>query len=186
VVVLEDARNQLNNPYYPHQELVVDEAGLVVGEGVGASATEADLEADGVEDLGAVVVALETEVAAASETEEVFEEEPVASEVDETKVTGRFTYSKQFSLLTYILFRGGRGGGIGYQGGGFGGDGPANGYGPPGAQGPGAPGGFGGPPQQGYGPPGGGFGQGRGGYRGDLKREGPGGYDDRDAKRPRY
>lgn len=73
------------------------------------------------------------------------------------------------------LNRGGRGGGIGYQGG-FG-DGPANGYGPPG----GGPGGYGGPPSHGYGPPSG------GGYHSrDLKREGPGGYDDRDAKRPRY
>ncbi|KAF8898154.1 hypothetical protein CPB84DRAFT_1815743 [Gymnopilus junonius] len=71
----------------------------------------------------------------------------------------------------------GRGGGIGYQGGGGFGDNQSNGFGgppPPGG------GGFGGPPP---GPPGGGFG---GGYRGDLKREGPGGYDDRDAKRPRY
>ncbi|KAG6820309.1 hypothetical protein H0H93_002396 [Arthromyces matolae] len=62
-------------------------------------------------------------------------------------------------------FRGGRGGGgIGYNPGGF--DGP--------------PSGFGGPPQGGpggYGPPGGGVG---------FKREGPSGYDDRDAKRPRY
>ncbi|KIJ66769.1 hypothetical protein HYDPIDRAFT_108703 [Hydnomerulius pinastri MD-312] len=83
-------------------------------------------------------------------------------------------------------YRGGRGGGIGYQGGGFGADGHANGYGPPGG-GPGGPGGYGGPPNQGYGPPGGGYGgPGGGGFRGDLKREGPGGYDDRDAKRPRY
>ncbi|KAI5985975.1 hypothetical protein EDD15DRAFT_2300095 [Pisolithus albus] len=71
--------------------------------------------------------------------------------------------------------RGGRGAGIGYQGG-FG-DGHANGYGPSG----GGPGGYGGnPPSQGYGPPGGGY------YSRDLKREAPGGYDDRDAKRPRY
>ncbi|KAI0926382.1 hypothetical protein AcW1_008574 [Taiwanofungus camphoratus] len=88
----------------------------------------------------------------------------------------------------------GRGGGIGYQGGGgFGGDsngfgGPPNGpSGPGGYGGPG--GGFGGPPgggPGGYGPPGGGYGGG-GGYRGDLKREGgPGGYDDRESKRPRY
>ncbi|KAH9972720.1 hypothetical protein BGW80DRAFT_1437429 [Lactifluus volemus] len=70
----------------------------------------------------------------------------------------------------------GRGGGLGYQGGGFN-DGP-----PPGRwvwssrRGPG------------YGPPGGGGG-GSGGYGGDrgyLKREGPGGFDDRDSKRPRY
>ena len=81
------------------------------------------------------------------------------------------------------LLRGGRGGGIGYQGGGFG-DGHANGYGPAGG-GPSGPGGYG-PPSQGYGPPGGGYGPGGGGYRGDLKREGPGGYDDRDVKRPRY
>lgn len=88
--------------------------------------------------------------------------------------------------MTDTICRGGRGGGVGYHGGGFGGDAPANGFGPPGAQAPSGPGGFGGPPQQGYGPPGGGFGPGRGGFRGDLKREGPGGYDDRDAKRPRY
>lgn len=67
----------------------------------------------------------------------------------------------------------GRGGGIGFhQGGGFS-DQQHNGFGhPPG------PGGFGGPP--------GGHGGFGGGFRGDLKREGPGGYDDRDAKRPRY
>lgn len=81
------------------------------------------------------------------------------------------------------VLRGGRGGGIGYQGGGFG-DGHANGYGPAGG-GPGGPGNYG-PPSQGYGPPGGGYGPGGGGYRGDLKREGTGGYDDRDVKRPRY
>ncbi|KAF9067190.1 hypothetical protein BDP27DRAFT_1393085 [Rhodocollybia butyracea] len=80
-------------------------------------------------------------------------------------------------------FRGGRGGGIGFNGnGGFEPSTPSNGYGPPGG-----PGGFNGPPNNGGfgGPPGGGgFG---GGYRGDLKRsEGPGGYDDRDSKRPRY
>ncbi|KAG6812280.1 hypothetical protein H0H92_003589 [Tricholoma furcatifolium] len=70
-------------------------------------------------------------------------------------------------------FRGGRGGGIGYGGGGF--EGPS--------------GGFGGPPPQGgpggYGPPGGMGGGGHGGI--GFKREGgPAGYDDRDAKRPRY
>ncbi|KAL1949802.1 hypothetical protein VTO73DRAFT_8683 [Trametes versicolor] len=99
-------------------------------------------------------------------------------------------------------FRGRGGGGLGYQGGGGfggpdhgsnnygggppgggfgggpGGPGGPGGYGPPGG-GPGGPGGYGGPP-------GGGFGGG-GGFRGDLKREGgPGGFDDRDAKRPRY
>ncbi|CAK5268581.1 unnamed protein product [Mycena citricolor] len=73
-------------------------------------------------------------------------------------------------------FRGGRGAGIGF-GGGFN-DGPG-GHGPPGFNGP--PGGGGG----GYGPPGGGYGAGGGGYR-DLKREAPGGYEDRDSKRPRY
>ncbi|KAI0788049.1 hypothetical protein C8Q74DRAFT_1315773 [Fomes fomentarius] len=89
----------------------------------------------------------------------------------------------------------GRGGGLGYQGGGFGGppDHGSNSFGggPPGGHGPGGfgggPGGFG-PPgggPGGYGPPGGGFGGG-GGFRGELKREGPGGYDDRDVKRPRY
>ncbi|KAK0193604.1 hypothetical protein F5146DRAFT_1134340 [Armillaria mellea] len=76
-------------------------------------------------------------------------------------------------------FRGGRGAGIGYQGGGGFND-QSNGYGPP------SGGGYGGPPGGGYGPPGGGYGGG-GGYRNDLKRgDGPGGYDDRDSKRPRY
>ncbi|KAI5121234.1 hypothetical protein M0805_007241 [Coniferiporia weirii] len=56
----------------------------------------------------------------------------------------------------------GRGGGIGYQSGGFSGD--ANGYGAPGGYGSGPP--SGGPPS-------------------GFKRE-SGGYDDRDAKRPRY
>ncbi|KAF7375055.1 RNA-binding domain-containing protein [Mycena sanguinolenta] len=75
----------------------------------------------------------------------------------------------------------GRGGGIGYNGGGFN-DNQSNGFGPPGG------GGFG-PPPPGYGAPpgGGGYGPSAGGFRGDLKREGPpGGYDDREAKRPRY
>lgn len=71
----------------------------------------------------------------------------------------------------FSSFRGGRG--IGYPGGGFN-DGPPNGYGP----GPGGPGAFA--------PPGGGMAGGGYGYRGDLKREGPGGFDDREAKRPRY
>ncbi|KAG6875402.1 hypothetical protein C0993_009388 [Termitomyces sp. T159_Od127] len=65
-------------------------------------------------------------------------------------------------------FRGGRGGGIGYNSGGF--SGPHNGFGP------------GGPPQGGpggYGPPG-------GGAIGFKREAGPGAYDDRDAKRPRY
>lgn len=77
-------------------------------------------------------------------------------------------------LSTCLLIRNyrGRGGGIGYQGGGFS-DQQSNGYGHQHGHG-----GFGGPPG---GP--GGYG---GGFRGDLKREGPGGYDDRDAKRPRY
>lgn len=91
-------------------------------------------------------------------------------------------------------FRGGRGGGIGFQGGfndhgsgsnGYGG-GPPNGpggYGPPpgGGFGGGGPGGYGG------GPPGGGYGGGGGGGGGGgFKREGPGMYDERDSKRPRY
>ncbi|EPQ54285.1 RNA-binding domain-containing protein [Gloeophyllum trabeum ATCC 11539] len=77
----------------------------------------------------------------------------------------------------------GRGGGIGYQSGGGFHDGPPNGYG---GQGDGP--GFGGPPGGGFGGGGGGYGgPPGGGYgRGDLKREGPGGYDDRDSKRPRY
>ena len=85
-----------------------------------------------------------------------------------------------FFLLFYILIvpRGGRGGGIGYQGGGFS-DGPSNGYGPQSGSS-----GFGAPPTGEF--HGTGFGS-SGSYRGDLKREGPaGGYDDRDTKRPRY
>ncbi|KJA23019.1 hypothetical protein HYPSUDRAFT_40511 [Hypholoma sublateritium FD-334 SS-4] len=75
-------------------------------------------------------------------------------------------------------FGGRGGGGIGFHGnGGFGGDAPPNGFGPPQA----GPGGFGGPPA-----PGGMPGGGPGGFRGDLKRDAPGGYDDRDSKRPRY
>lgn len=65
----------------------------------------------------------------------------------------------------------GRGGGVGYQGG-FSNE--ANGYG-----GPGGPGGF-----NGAGGPGG-YGGGGYGGPGGYKREG-GGYDDRDAKRPRF
>lgn len=86
-------------------------------------------------------------------------------------------YFIMFCIL--IFHRGGRGGGVGYNGGGFDGPPPSNGFGPPGGPG------FNGPPNNGgFGPPAGGFG---GGYRGDLKRsDGPGGYDDRDSKRPRY
>ncbi|KZP27309.1 RNA-binding domain-containing protein [Athelia psychrophila] len=112
----------------------------------------------------------------------------------------RFVFSVQLArLVTDFIDRGGRGGGVGFQGnGGF--DGGSNGFGPP----PGGAGGYGGPPGGGFGGPGpgsngpppgygvppgaqGGFG-GPGGYpRGDLKREGgPGGYEDRDSKRPRY
>ncbi|ETW82944.1 hypothetical protein HETIRDRAFT_157151 [Heterobasidion irregulare TC 32-1] len=91
-------------------------------------------------------------------------------------------------------FRGSRGSGIGFQGGGGFNDGPPpNRYGgPPGAGGPGGPGGYG-PPGggggfggggPGYGPPSG-RGDFGGGYRGDLKRESSG-FDERDAKRPRY
>lgn len=90
--------------------------------------------------------------------------------------------------------RGSRGSGIGFQGGGGFNDGPPpNRYGgPPGAGGPGGPGGYG-PPGggggfggggPGYGPPSG-RGDFGGGYRGDLKRESSG-FDERDAKRPRY
>ncbi len=101
-----------------------------------------------------------------------------------------------FVVFNSHVCRGGRGGGLGFQGG-FN-DQSSNGFGgpPSGPGGPGGPGGYGGPPPGGfgggagaggYGPPGGfGGGGGGGGYRGDLKREGPGGYDDRDAKRPRY
>ncbi|EDR08757.1 uncharacterized protein LACBIDRAFT_319933 [Laccaria bicolor S238N-H82] len=88
-------------------------------------------------------------------------------------------------------FGGDRGGGGGFRGG-FGGggdgfrgsngfaDGHSNGFGGPPPHG--APGGFSGP--LGGGMPGG-FG-GSGGFRGDLKREGSGGFDERDPKRPRY
>ena len=54
-------------------------------------------------------------------------------------------------------------------------DGATNGYGGPPGGGP--PGGYGGPL--------GGYGGGGGGGFNDLKQEGTGGYDDRDAKRPR-
>ncbi|KAI0249864.1 hypothetical protein BJV78DRAFT_632721 [Lactifluus subvellereus] len=82
----------------------------------------------------------------------------------------------------------GRGGGLGYQGGGFNNDGPPPGRygGPSGPGGPGGPGGYGPPGGPGFGPPGGGGPGGYGGDRGFLKREGPGGFDDRDSKRPRY
>ena len=94
--------------------------------------------------------------------------------------------------MTNYLSSGGRGGGVGYQGGGGfseyangGPGGPPNGsggYGPPGGGfGGGSYGGSGG----GFGPPRGGGGYG-GGYRPDLKREGPGMDEDRDSKRPRY
>lgn len=84
------------------------------------------------------------------------------------------------SVILFVMHSG-RGGGIGFQGGGFSGE--SNGYGGPPNGPPGGPGGFGGggPPGAygsggggGYGPPSGGF-----------KRDG-GGFDDRDAKRPRY
>ena len=84
------------------------------------------------------------------------------------------------SLLLIFFLRGGRGGGIGYQGSNGFADGHSNGFGGPPPHG--APGGFSGPP--GGGMPGG-FG-GSGGFRGDLKREGSGGFDERDSKRPRY
>jgi len=84
-----------------------------------------------------------------------------------------FPSSNSF-FLSFFFFRG-RGGGIGFHGSGGFADSQSNGYGPPQP----AAGGYGGPPG------GGGLG-GSGGYRGDLKREGPSGYDDRDAKRPRY
>ncbi len=97
-----------------------------------------------------------------------------AAEADSGKSPYILSY---VSTLTFS--RGGRGAGIGYQGGsGF--NDQSNGYGPP------SGGGYGGPPGGGFGPPGGGYGGG-GGYRNDLKRgDGPGGYDDRDSKRPRY
>ncbi|KAK7686137.1 hypothetical protein QCA50_010949 [Cerrena zonata] len=96
-------------------------------------------------------------------------------------------YKSQRKPTTYS---GGRGGGLGFQGG-FNEHGP----GPNGFNGgpPNGPGGFGGPP-----PPGGGFGGpgGPGGYGGGppgggyggggFKRENPGMYDERDSKRPRY
>ncbi|KAF5367051.1 hypothetical protein D9758_004054 [Tetrapyrgos nigripes] len=67
--------------------------------------------------------------------------------------------------------RGGRGGGIGYNGGGF----SDQQNGPPVGNG-----GFNGPPSGGYGSSGGGYG---GGYK---RSDAPGGYDDRESKRPRY
>jgi len=100
---LEDARNQSINPYFPLQELLVHEAVSGV-EGVEASATEADSEAEGVADLEAVVVAaLETEVA--SETEVVS-----GDEVDETMVTGvaevEALASKGVDLAVMVLLMG--------------------------------------------------------------------------------
>jgi hypothetical protein len=102
VEALADAQNQSTNPYCPLQELLVDEAVSGV-EGVEASATAADSEADGVADLEGVVVvaALENEVA--SETEVVSGEVAVAFEVDETMATGRFRYSTQSPFLTFSL-----------------------------------------------------------------------------------
>jgi hypothetical protein len=100
--VLADARNQLNNLYYPLREFLVDVAvsqEVVVAEGeVADLATEVD---------SAVVVAadLEEEAAAALETGEVVASETevvsgtgadseveveVAFEVDVTMATGRF------------------------------------------------------------------------------------------------
>ena len=104
--------------------------------------------------------------------------EIVAALVDEkTVATGNTILFHFFYLHFADIYRGGRGGGIGFQGGFDNG----NGYGGP------PPAGFNGPPGGGpMGPPGGGFGGG-GGYRQDLKRpDGPGGYDDRNSKRPRY
>ena len=88
-------------------------------------------------------------------------------------------FFKKNHFYILIVPRGGRGGGIGYQGSGGFSDSPSNGYG---AQSGSS--GFGAPPTGEF--PGTGFGS-SGSYRGDLKREGPaGGYDDRDTKRPRY
>jgi len=84
VAALADARNQLINLCYPLQELLADEADSEEG-GVVASAIEADLEADVVEDLGAVVGV------GASGTEAVLGEEvEVGFVVDETTATGEF------------------------------------------------------------------------------------------------
>lgn len=82
---------------------------------------------------------------------------------------GSFRYSQLIRLpfSSLIFDRGGRGGGIGYHGGGF--NDSLNGHS--------------GPPPGGLSGGGGGYG---GGSRPDLKREGPGGYDDREFKRPRY
>ena len=82
---------------------------------------------------------------------------------------GSFRYSQLIRLpfSSLIFDRGGRGGGIGYHGGGF--NDSLNGHN--------------GPPPGGLSGGGGGYG---GGSRPDLKREGPGGYDDREFKRPRY
>jgi hypothetical protein len=109
---------------------------------------------------------------------------------------GRYIFTIRCISSLIVSFSGGRGGGIGYQGGSFQDHGPTGYGGPPNGQG--GPGGYGGPPgggygggpggPGGYGSSGGGYGGGGGGagFRGDLKREGHGGYDDRDSKRPRY
>lgn len=121
----------------------------------------------------------------------------VVAEADMVEASGeRIDIKNDYPMLT-LFHSGGRGGGIGYQGGGFNDQGPNghSGYGGPPNGGYGGPpgGGYGGPGGPngpgGYGPPGGGYGggAGAGGHRGDLKRDsGPGGYDDREAKRPRY
>jgi len=87
--------------------------------------------------------------------------------------TGKFIHLF-ISFRPLTVLRGGRGGGIGYNGG-F--NDQSNGYGPPGGHG-----GFNEPPGGGggYGPSGGGYG---GGYK---RSDAPGGYDDREHKRPRY
>ena len=163
-------------PLVEDSEVVLEEIEVVealetvveVSEVAEAEVSGVDMEVTGVEEVSV------TEV---SEVEMTLVEEGLGIRVTHIHYT-----------FTDRLDRGGRGGGIGYHGGSGFSDGQ-NGYGPPPGQG-----GFGGPPGggfgglgggPGYGPSGGGFGGG-GGYRGDLKREGPGGYDDRDSKRPRY
>lgn len=156
-----------------------------------SEAIEVDMAATAVVTAEALEVTVVVEAAASEEEEEglagvtAATEAVVAAEDSAVERTiaavdlGTYCIS---SSLHFLIFspncRGRGGGGIGFHGnGGFGGDAPPNGFGPPQA----GPGGFGGPP-----PPGGMPGGGPGGFRGDLKRDAPGGYDDRDSKRPRY
>jgi hypothetical protein len=161
---------------------------------VEGSAAVVVIEADSIGEVivvGSVVGLVDLQAEEASEA--VVEVTTLEDLVAEVEDSGSFLSSLVLASILTFFNRGGpnRGpGGIGYQsGGGF--DGPPNGGG--GFGGPPPPHHHGGPPPGGHGPPppgggmGGGYGGGGGGYRQDLKREGgPGGYDDRDFKRPRY